>query len=188
MADEQPNVIVKVRARRATGFIRAGFHWPATDTFQRVTESQAKQLESEPLLRVERVSEADVPQGQIAPSAEDDQKNPEQKRDEMVDEEFPQLMGRPGGQQVYVGTKDRTDALAQMAATTPMPGEPVDPLAQPPAEPGGGGDAPPSPEGTPAPQQEPENQVVDLASNAFARDPLLSEAAEKTTKKRKGDQ
>lgn len=185
------DVIVKVRAKREGGFIRAGVRWSSSETFQRVTEEQAKQLEAEPMLRVERVSEGSVPseqQSSLATSAGDSDKNADQKRAEFVDQEFPQLAAPPGGVQQRVGAADNTEALAQGYRTAPAPGDNVNPLEQEPIKAGGGSEESfPQPfQGTKPPENEPANQVVDLASSAFSKDPLLTEAAEQTTKKRHG--
>lgn len=185
------DVIVKVRAKREQGFIRAGVRWGSSDTFQRVTEEQAKQLEAEPMLRVERVSEGSVPSDQqaaVSASAGDSDKNADQKRAEFVDQEFPQLAAPPGGVQQRVGAADNTEALAQGYRTAPAPGDDVKPLEQEPIKAGGGSkdDFPEPFQGTKPPENEPQNQVVDLAASAFSKDPLLEQAAEQTTKKKHG--
>lgn len=98
---EKPSVWVKVRALSDRGFSRAGIRWTASWAYNRVTETQAKALEAEPMLVVERVDEGAVPeadkQGVIAaqePSAEDQRVQAAQLRNA----EFPLLAAAPGGE------------------------------------------------------------------------------------------
>jgi len=186
MADEQ-TVIVKVRAKRERGFIRGGIHWPATDTYQRVSEELAQQLEREPLLSVQRVSEADAPQGSVSPAGE---KPAEQQRAEMVDQEFPQLTQAPGGAITGAGVPDRSEALLQGLREQPQQEQArvnVDPLQQRTlteilAEQQAEGGTP-VPDSAPPRVDEPESQATSFSiaqePAATTTDPLTGETSEK---------
>jgi Mu-like prophage FluMu N-terminal domain len=58
---DAPSQYVKVRAKVQRGIIRAGIHWPATETFEQVSQNQLEQLKAEPMLEVKEISEGEVP-------------------------------------------------------------------------------------------------------------------------------
>lgn len=99
---QEQKVWVKVRARQDRGFIRAGRHWTSAETFAQVSEQDAKLLEGEPMLNVQRVSEGEVPEAekQSLQNSPDPKKAEEQQRDLLRNAEYPLLTAAPGGHPV----------------------------------------------------------------------------------------
>jgi hypothetical protein len=98
---DEAKVWLRVRARQERGFYRLGRQWPVSESYAQVSEDEAKQLEDEPMLAVQRVSEGEVPQAQV--QAENDKGTPqskEQQRELLRNAEFPLLTASPGGQPV----------------------------------------------------------------------------------------
>jgi hypothetical protein len=119
----QPTVLVKVRAKRERGFIRGGVHWPPSETYRRVTEDAAKQLEAEPLLQVSRVGDSEVPddqRGQLAAADATSEKSPEQQRDELVDGEFPRLNQSQSGATIPNPAPDQAAAIQAQQRRAPL--------------------------------------------------------------------